>query len=151
MFNQPIYNPQASVDRINNQIAELERLKAQLPQQPMGQPITQNFQLAPANNSIRYAENIEEVQKDFVIGDTPYFSKDMSVVWVKNTKGEITTYQLQELIVKDDKDLMIESLQTQIEELKKGIVYESNNADNVIKSTKSKEPSNVSNVRTSKK
>jgi hypothetical protein len=122
MFGNPYvntYNPQASVDRINNQIAELEKMKSQIPQAPM-QPITQNFQIAPNNNSvIRYANNIDEVQKDFVIGDTPYFSKDLSVLWIKNTKGEIKTYEVNEVIQKDEKDIQIEMLQAQIEEMKK--------------------------------
>ena len=60
-----IYNPQASLDRINNQIAELERMKSQLP--PVQQPITQNFQIAPTQNNTneleaKYANNIDEVK-----------------------------------------------------------------------------------------
>lgn len=123
MFSNPYtnaYNPQASIDRINTQIAELERMKQQIPpQQPQPTNLTQNFQLAPANNTaMRYANSIDEVQKDFVIGDTPFFSKDMSVVWVKNTKGEVKTYELNEIVPKDEKDLQIEFLMAQINELK---------------------------------
>ena len=91
MYSGQYYNNQANLDRVNNQIAELERIKMQM-QQPIPQPtnLTQNFQLAPTNREvIRYATSIEEVQRDMVVGDTPYFSKDMSVVWLKNTKGEI--------------------------------------------------------------
>ena len=52
------FNQQGNFDRINSQIAELERQKSQIPQPPM-QPITQNFQIAPNNNSvIRYANSI---------------------------------------------------------------------------------------------
>ena len=123
-----IYNPQASIDRINNQMAELERMKQQL-QQPIPQPtnLTQNFQLSPTNRDvIKYADSIEEVQKDMVLGDTPYFSKDMSVVWVKNVRNEIKTYELNEIVPKDEKDLTIELLQGKIEELKGMIKNESN-------------------------
>lgn len=114
------FNRQEAVDRINANMNELERLKQQLQQpQQVQQPITQNFQLAPQNRDvIKYATSIEEVNRDMVIGDTPYFSKDMSVVWIKNTKGEIKTYELTEIIPKDSKDLQIELLQSQIEELK---------------------------------
>lgn len=125
MFNNPYinqFNQQQSLDRINAQINDLERLKNQLqqPQQPTN--FTQNFQLAPTNRDIiKYANNIEEVQRDMIVGETPYFSKDMSVVWIKNTKGEIKTYELTEIMPKDDKDLQIEYLQSQIEELKKGM------------------------------
>lgn len=121
MFNNPYLSNQSNLDRVNTQIAELERLKAQL-QQPVSQPtnLTQNFQLAPTNRDvIKYAASMEEVQREQVIGDTPYFSKDLSVVWIKNTRGGIKTYELNEIIPKDEKDLQIELLQTQIEELKK--------------------------------
>lgn len=121
MYNMPYYNNQANLDRLNNQIAELEKLKMQM-QQPMTQPtnLTQNFQLAPTNRDlIKYASSMEDVQKEMVVGDTPYFSKDMSVVWIKNTKGEIKTYELNEIIPKDAKDIQIELLQSQIEELRK--------------------------------
>lgn len=138
------YNPQASVDRINAQIGELEKLKAQIPQQPMAQPITQNFQIAPNNNNvIKYVNNIEEVQKDFVIGDTPYFSKDMSVLWIKNTKGEIKSYELNEIVIKDEKDLLIDSLMMQIDKLKKeNMNNEQSNDEYVTKPTKNEKSSN---------
>ena len=136
MFNNPYinnYNPQANIDRINNQMAELEKIKAQI-QQSMQQPqptnLTQNFQLAPTNREvIRYANSIDEVQRDMVVGDTPYFSKDMSVVWIKNTKNEIKTYELNEIIPKDEKDLQIEFLQSQIEELKGKVKNEQSNSN----------------------
>ena len=55
------------------------------------------------------------------MNETPFFSKDLSVVWIKNTKGEIKSYELTEIIPQDDKDLLITSLQMQIEELRKEI------------------------------
>ena len=149
MYNA-YYNPQASVDRINSQIAELEKLKSQIPQQPIQQPtnLTQNFQLtSPVNNNqIRYANNIEEVKKDLVIGDTPYFSRDMSILWVKNTQGAIKTYELNELIEKDEKDVKIEFLIAQIEELKKGLRDEQRNTDvnDAVKDEKSTSVSTIS-------
>ena len=141
-FNQP------TIDRINAQINELEKMRNQM-QQPIQPPtnLTQNFQLAPANRDvIKYAESINEVQRDMVIGDTPYFAKDMSVVWIKNTKGEIKTYELTEIIPKDDKDIKIELLMAQIEELKKGMMkHESNaNADESIKDEESTDVQSIS-------
>ena len=128
------YNRQETVDRINAQQNELERMKQQLqqPQQPTN--LTQNFQIAPQNHDvIRYATSIDEVNRDMVIGDTPYFSKDMSVVWIKNTKGEIKTYELTEIIPKDEKDLRIEYLEAQLEEIKKGMKKDESNT-NIIES-----------------
>lgn len=127
MYGNPYispYNQQMNIDKLNEQINNLERMKAQM-QQPMQQPtnLTQNFQIAPTNRDvIRYAGSLEEVQRDMVIGDTPFFSKDMSVVWIKNTKGDIKTYELNEIVAKDEKDIQIALLQSQIDELKKGMI-----------------------------
>ena len=156
MFNNQYantYSPQSSIDRINTQISELEKLKNQIPQTTMQQPtnLTQNFQLAPSNNvAIRYADSIDDVQKSLVIGDTPFFSKDLSILWIKNTKGEIKSYSVTEIIQKDEKDLQIELLQAQLNELKGMINNESNNA-NVDESTASKKSSSISNNKSSKK
>lgn len=127
MYNNPyisnMYNPQMTIDKLNEEINKLERMKTQM-QQPVQQPtnLTQNFQLAPTNRDvIKYANSLEEVQRDMVIGDTPYFSKDLSVVWIKNTKGEIKTYELSEIIPKDEKDLQIELLQSQVNKLQKEV------------------------------
>lgn len=151
MYQGALYNAQANLDRINAQITELEKLRNQL-QQPVAQPtnLTQNFQLAPTNRDvIRYAASMEEVQKEMVIGETPYFSKDMSVVWIKNTKGEIKTYELNEIIPKDEKDIQIEYLQAQINELKKGIKKHESNADvnePITDTDEGEEPASVSTV-----
>lgn len=153
MFNNPYYNPQASLDRINNQIAELEKMKQQIPQQ-LQQPtnLTQNFQIAPQTQTgIRYANSIDEVKKEMIISDTPFFSKDMSVLWIKNIKGEIKAYTLAEIVEKDEKDLQIEFLQAQIEELKKGMsTYESSD-EYVNESVESKESSSTKTGRGTKK
>lgn len=150
MYNA-YYNPQVSIDRINSQIAELEKMKTQIPQQPVQQaPITQNFQLAPTNREvIRYANSMDEVSKDIVIGDTPYFSKDMSVVWIKNTKGDIKTYELNEIVIRDEKDIKIQMLQEQINELKKGMVKDEYNAD-IDEPIKDEKPASVSTISKSK-
>ena len=126
MYNNPYmptaYSPQQNLDRVNAQINELERIRNQLQQPVQPTNLTQNFQISPTNRDvIRYANSLEEVQRDMVIGDTPYFSKDLSVVWIKNTKGEIKTYELSEIIPKDEKDLQIELLQSQVNKLTKEV------------------------------
>lgn len=142
MYNNPFlssYNAQASIDRINTQIAELEKMKQQLPQQPMQHPsINQTFQIAPNSTTMKYADSIEEVQKDIVVGDTPYFSKDMSVLWIKNTKGDVKSYELTEIVQKDEKDLQIEFLQAQIESMKKEMNKNESSSSDDAESTESK-------------
>ena len=156
MYNNPYmtnFNVQATANRIDSQIAELEKMKQQL-QQPVQQPtnLTQNFQLAPSSQSmIKYATSIDDVNKEMVIGDTPFFDKDMSVVWIKNNKGEIKSYALTEIVQKDEKDLMIESLQMQLNEMKGMIENAKSNDADVDESTQSEESTDVSKGRKSKK
>ena len=149
MYNNPYYsnfNMQQNLDSINNNIAELEKLKAQIQNRQNQPQINQTFQLAPNNQtSMRYANTIEDVNKEMVTGDTPFFSKDLSIVWIKNAKGEVKSYELTEIIIKDDKDIMIESLQSQINELKGMIKNEHNaNTNEPIKSSQSPSISNNS-------
>ena len=156
MYNNPYmpYSQQSTIDRINTQMAELEKMKEQL-QKPIPQPtnLTQNFQLAATRETIRYANSMEDVQHESVSGDTPYFSKDMSVLWLKNAKGEIKTYELVEIVPKDDKDIKIEYLQAQIEELRRGLKHESNDDINepITSTIESKESNDVSTISKSNK
>lgn len=157
MFNNPYnYNQQVNLDRINNQIAELEKMKNQISSNPLPQPtnLTQNFQLAPTNNSpMRFANSIEDVKKEIVTANTPYFSNDLSVVWIKNIKGDIKAYEMKEIVEKDEKDIKIDYLTAQVEELKRRIEDESNTIIDkpVEESTKDEESSSVANIRASKK
>ena len=154
MYNNPYINninSQANIDRINNEINNLQKMKEQM-QQPIPTNVTQNFQLAPNHYEImRYANSIEDVERNTVIGDTPYFSKDMSIVWIKNTKGEIKTYELNEIVAKDEKDIKIEMLQAQINEMKGMIESAKSNNEYVNEPVKTEKSTNVSVHRTSTK
>jgi len=171
-YNQVNLNEQNILDQIDNQINQLVGMKNQMKnntsqshQQPTA--INQTFQISPNNNNgIKYVNSIEDVQKETIFFDTPFFSKDFSVMWLKNPKGDIKAYELNEIIEKDEKDLQIEFLQAQIEELKGTITNEQSNT-NVItkqdesitttidestgKSTKENKSTSVSRVSTSKK
>lgn len=149
MYNNPYmqsypYGQQNLNERIDNQIAQLQQMKEQVKnQQPA---INQTFQLAPTGNVMRYANTIDDVTKENVYYDTPFFSKDMSIVWIKDNKGNIKTYELNEIIPKDNKDLQIESLQMQLAELRKEIENAKSNNEHVDESNESEESTNVSNV-----
>lgn len=165
-FTSP-YNNQNNIDRINAQISDLEKLKAQLQKPVQPTSLTQNFQLAPNIESMKYANSINDVEKESITNDTPFFSRDLSVVWIKNLKGEIRTFELNEIVVKDDKDLQIEFLQAQINELKRGMINNAQYFTNDIKeqdatdtsecdatvraATKSTKSTSVSKVSRSKK
>ena len=153
MYNNPYmlnqnYNQQSMNERIDNQIAQLQQMKEQMKHNT--QPaINQTFQLAPQQSGMKFANSLDDVNKEMVYVDTPFFSKDMSVVWIKNNKNEIKTYELNEIVPKDEKDIKIDFLLAQIEELKKGMKKdESHDVINepITKSNEDEEPTNVSNV-----
>ena len=125
MYNNPYMTNINLNERIDNEIERLKQMKTQV-QQPT--PITQNFQLAPTHTGIKYANTIDDVKKEIVYFDTPYFSKDLSVLWVKNNKGDIKAYELKEIVQKDDKDIQIEYLMEEIDKLK-GMIKNEHNAD----------------------
>lgn len=160
MFNNPYVmnynssiNQQGFNERIDNEIARLQQMKEQI-QKPVQQPtnLTQNFQLAPTNShTMRYANTIEDVSRESVYFDTPFFSKDMSVLWIKNAKGDIKTYELNEIVQKDEKDIQIEMLQAQINEMKGMIQNAKSNDEYVNDTTKNEESTNVSIPRTGTK
>lgn len=158
MYNNPYmlnqnYNQQSMNERIDNQIAQLQQMKEQMKHNT--QPaINQTFQLAPQQSGMKFANSLDDVNKEMVYVDTPFFSKDMSVVWIKNNKNEIKAYELNEIVPKDEKDIKIDFLLAQIEELKKGMrkdeSYDVIN-ESITKSNEDEKSSNVSNVSKSTK
>lgn len=117
------------------------------------QPITQNFQLSPTHTGMRFVNSIDDVRKELVYFETPYFSRDMSVMWIKNVRGEIIPYEIKRIVIKDEKDMQMEKMQKEIEELKEKLNEKPNdessnsNGDEPIKNEKS---TNVSNVKSRK-
>ncbi len=149
------YSQQSLNDKIDNEIARLQQMKNHNITQPA---INQTFQLAPQSSGIKFANNIDDVKKEFAIADTPFINTDYSTLWIKNAKGEIRTFNIEEIKPKDEKDLIIEDLQKQINEMKGKMrneqqyretsnEYESKQFDESIKDEK---PTNVSNVKPSK-
>ena len=170
-YNQS-FNQQAMNERIDSQIAQLQQMKEQMRNNQQMQPaqhqptsINQTFQLAPQNNSstgIKFANSVEDVQKELAIADTPFINNNYSMLWIKNAKGEIRTFELKEIKPKDEKDILIEKLQSQIYQLNNQIkemnTYEQqhNETSNEYESKQLDEPikneatSNVPNVKPSK-
>lgn len=107
-----------NIERINQQINDLERARNQMQmQQPTN--LTQNFQISPQQQGIKFVNGIDEVEKELVLNETMFLSKDYKQMFIKDVKGNVRTFELNEIIPKDSKDLMIEDLQKQINELKK--------------------------------
>lgn len=173
-FNQSNMYEQNMMDQIDGQINQLVSMRNQIKnnsqqqnnhQQPTA--INQTFQLAPnGGNGMKFVDSIENVKKETVFFDTPFFSKDLSVLWLKSASGDIKAYELNEIIEKDEKDLQIEFLQSKLNELEGRINNEQSytNVDETEISTNTKttdgatrEPikesksTSISRVSTSKK
>lgn len=161
MYNNPYmnyqqgFNQQSMNERIDSQIAQLQQMKEQMKNNQQQPAINQTFQLAPTHQGgMRYANSLEDVNREMVYVDTPFFSKDMSIVWVKNNKNEIKTYELHEIVPKDEKDIKIDFLMAQIEELKKGMIKNESNGnvnEPITNTDESKESTDVPDVPKSTK
>lgn len=171
MFNNPYmqgnYNPQQQFNNIDqNYLKMLDKEEENIKnmrsnymnryQQPTS--FNQTIQLAPQNNGIKIVNSVDDVQKELAIVDTPFINPDYSTLWIKNAKGEIRTFNIEEVKPKDEKDLIIEKLQTKIKELEGRTIYEPkyNETSNEYESKQLDEPikneatSNVSNAKPSK-
>lgn len=112
-------------ERIDKQIQQSQQAQQQPPIIPNTQPtnLTQNFQLAPQTNNnseleSRYAENIDEVKNTFVMKTAIFATKDYSTIWIKDVSGNIKTYKTEEVVEVDEKDIQIQNLQKELEEMK---------------------------------
>lgn len=116
------YNNQMYIQDLQNMRDRIDR-QMQIVNQNQHQPtpITQNFQLAPNQNSggIRYAGTIEDVKKELVFADTIFLNKEYTTMWLKNASGDVKTYELKEIIELDEKDLKINELMAKINMLEK--------------------------------
>lgn len=112
-------------------------------------PITQNIQLSPTHTGMKFVNSVDDVRKELVYYETPYFSRDMSVMWIKNVKGEITPYEIKKMVFKDEKDLQMEKMQKEIDELKEKLNEKSSIA-NDNEPIENEKPSNVSNAKSRK-
>ena len=141
-YNNQLYmqDLQGLRDRIDRQMQIANQ------NQPQTAPITQNFQLAPNQNSggIKYVNSIDDVKKELVFADTLFVNKEYSFLWYKNASGEVKTYELKEIIELDEKDIKIKELEEKINMLVKEREHEqyvNENADGattVKKSTNGK-------------
>lgn len=147
-------NLQDMRDRIDNQMKQYQQSQMQM-QQPVQQPITQNFQLAPqpTNNEIqsKYVNNIDDVKNTFVMTTGLFVNKEMNTLWIKNVNGDIRTFNLQEIIEQDPKDIEIQRLRNEIENMKGMISNESNNSNVDVEVTNEKSPKLQVNKRSNAK
>ena len=132
-YMQDLQNMKERIDRQMQQVQQMNQNQMQ-PQMPTN--LTQNFQLAPnpTNNELesKYVNNIDEVKGIFVMKTGVFLNKELNTLWIKNTNGDIRTFELNELVEIDPKDREIAMLKQEIEKMKEMISNESdvNNTNN---------------------
>ena len=153
IYMQNMQDLQNMREKIDRQMQQMQQLNQnQMQQQPTPTNLTQNFQLAPnpVNNELesKYANNIDEVKNTFVMKTGVFVNKDFTSMWVKTTDGNIKTYELNEVIQQDPKDIEINNLKKELQRMKEMINYANesdvNNTDN-DESNESKNATKLSN------
>ena len=116
--SNPFINPQSNIDRINNQIKELEGLKNQYQSIPQ-QPIQNIINTTPSQNiefEARFLNENEEPENIPINRRTAFISPKKGYLKIKELNGDITSYEL--IPPKDEKDLRIEELEKTIEKMR---------------------------------
>lgn len=117
-YNSQIYNFDRQIQEERNKLADLERQKMQA-QYAHPTILNQTIQAGPGGQGIRYAESIDDVNREMIFVDTLFVNKDFTNMWYKSPQGRVRPFLLEEIIPKDEKDLRIESLEKQVKELLK--------------------------------
>ena len=127
-YMQNMQDLQNMKERIDKQMQQMQQFNQnQVQQQPVPN-VTQNFQLAPNpnNNSeleSKYVNNIDEVKGIFVMKTGVFLNKELNTLWIKNTNGDIRTFELSEIIEQDPKDVEINNLKQELQRMKEMINY----------------------------
>ena len=146
-YMQNIQDLQNMREKIDRQMQQIQQ-QNQMQQQPVPN-VTQNFQLAPnpSNNELesKYVNNIDEVKGIFVMKTGVFLNKELNTLWIKNTNGDIRTFELNEIIRTDPKDEEINNLRQELQRMKEMIANESNvNNSNNDESNESKTTTKLS-------
>lgn len=141
------YNPnfymqelQSIKDRADRQMQQYQNQFMQ----PQQAPITQNFQIAPQNinpNELQssYVNNIEEVKNIFMTKNGVFVNKDLTSLWFKDIEGKIRTFSLIEVIEKDEKDIEIDNLKAEINQMRTLLLQKNNTVEEPKKKNKKEE------------
>lgn len=129
-YAQKMQNLQGIREQTDKQIQDLQnmlQMQQQMQQQSyMQQPqINQTFQLGNPNNNndfdTKYVESIDDVKNILVYRNSLFINRDMSKLYFKDANGNIKTYELNEIIEKDEKDIEIDKQKNEINEQKNEI------------------------------
>ena len=128
IYMQNMQDLQNMRDKIDRQMQQVQQMNQnQMQQQPQIPQVNQTFQLAPnpSNNELesKYVNNIDEVKGIFVMKTGVFLNKELNTLWIKNTKGDIRTFELNEIIPQDPKDIEINNLKKELQRMREMINY----------------------------
>ena len=168
-YNQQPMNNMQQINNYDDYLRYLEKEKERIEKskeqyinrfQQQQPTLNQTIQVTPTPSqsiALKHVKGVEDVNSELVMFETPFVLDDYSTLFIKNAKGEVRTFAMEEIVPKDEKDKIIEQLRLENEELKGMISNESTNATDdeqsnatIDKSTKTKATSNVSVSATSK-
>lgn len=145
-YNPIIPNQTAQEQSLENIIQQASNQLQQLRNRPVATPtnLTQNFQITPQTqnpNELQsaYANNIDEVKNIFMTKNGIFVDKGLTVAWFKDTEGKIRTFSLIEVIEKDEKDVEIENLKAEINQMRTLLLQKNNTVEEPKKKSKKEE------------
>ena len=110
-----MYNP-VEVQRIDRQIEDLQRLKANFQNMGMGQPPINNIITTQQPQPIFEAKFTNENPSDILVTNkTAFINLKDGKLSIKEVDGEIKEYFI--ILPKDEKDLKIENLESKLREM----------------------------------
>lgn len=139
-----MYNPYGNpIDRIDNQIKELENLRKNYQNMPQQQPIqniinTNGSQMEFEARILNENENPNEI---LVQRKTMFFEPKKGKLYIKELNGDIKEYDV--VLPLDEKDLKIQELERRLNELSNAYEHGSTNEENA-------KPPKGSDTRTTK-
>ena len=144
------YNPnyimqewQNMKDKIDRNMQNYQQVQNQFMQPQQQAPITQNFQIAPQTNPSElqsaYVNNVDEVRNIFMTKNGIFVNKELTSAWFKDTEGKIKTYSLIEVIEKDEKDVEIERLKDEINQMRTLLLQKNDKVEEPKKKSTKKE------------
>lgn len=139
-----MYNPYGNpIDRIDNQIKELENLRKNYQNMPQQQPIqniinTNGSQMEFEARILNENENPNEI---LVQRKTMFFEPKNGKLYIKELNGDIKEYDV--VLPLDEKDLKIQELERRLNELSNAYEHGSTNEENA-------KPTKGSDTRTTK-
>lgn len=123
-----------NLQNLKNETEQKLQQAMMMQQNPSVPPsINQTFQITPNNqNNIndfdgKLVKNSDDVKNTLALKQTLFINENRDTLWIKDVSGAIKTYSLQEIVELDEKDVEINNLKKELQELKEMMKNEQRN------------------------